>query len=298
MAVEWALVGLIAGAASGILGFGLDQRDAWVQAEDQKKKLRAQKDRTLKQLDLEFEIAKKNANKNADKSDILTTLEEQSLSETSSNQIKQLGLQQEAETFAWNQQAMTNESSKGDALNNMGSSGIRAGSSSLSDAVDLQSALNEKQLQMQQDSQRNSDELNLAGVLKNLRGGIANTQFNRTEANDLRNSFIEGGDQFNLYQSNRGNTEANFNDAIDTIIKEQDELEDFWNNFLGGLTAAFNGGSKGYQAGSQVQGYLSNNKSVSYNQSMNRVKATSGNAWDNIGSYNAAQGDYYKYGGH
>ena len=72
MAVEWALVGLIAGAASGILGFGMDQRDAWVQAEEQRKKLVGQKDRALKQLDLEFEIAQKNANKNANRSDTLS----------------------------------------------------------------------------------------------------------------------------------------------------------------------------------------------------------------------------------
>ena len=112
MAVEWALVGLIAGAASGILGFGMDQRDAWVQAEEQRKKLVGQKDRALKQLDLEFEIAQKNANKNANRSDTLSSINEQIASDDANNQLERLKLQQESETFAWNQQSMNNASAK------------------------------------------------------------------------------------------------------------------------------------------------------------------------------------------
>ena len=301
MAVEWALVGLIAGAASGILGFGMDQRDAWVQAEEQRKKLVGQKDRALKQLDLEFEIAQKNANKNANRSDTLSSINEQIASDDANNQLERLKLQQESETFAWNQQSMNNASAKGDALNNIGASGIRAGTSSISDAVDLQSALNDQQLQLAQDAQRKGNELQLADIIKNVRGNVSDIQFNRTDAQDLRDSFIEGGDQYRLYESNRKNTEANYNDALNAIEREQDDLEDFWKNALGGLTAAFSGGSKGYQAGATVQGYLNNNKSVNFDtsaQAVKRVNTMSGDAWNNITRYNASQSDYYRYGGH
>jgi hypothetical protein len=163
-------------------------------------------------------------------------------------------LGQEADAYNWNAQERQAGSQEGAAYANLAASGVRAGSS-LSDAVEMESATNAAQLQFSQDAKRRSDNNNLASVLNSLasnRFGIQQNRIGADIARDnaswLRNSFAEGGHNYNLYQNqlkalktttDYETTEANYQ------IEQHSGSNAFWNAAIGGIS----GGVKGFQTG-------------------------------------------------
>ncbi len=241
---------IIAGvsAALGLLGgiFGNSRKKK--AAEEAKRRAEEQKKRDLELMDLQFDIAEKEANKNADIQDSQTDMGENTSSESVNNALDLLRLGQEQDVFNWNLQAAGNDRAEGEALSAMAASGVRSGSSA-GEAVDLESAVNVFQLQLEQDAAREQGDIQAAGILNDLAASRFNLQLGRNAANDLRDSFAVGGDQYNLYQKQRANREAGYNAQIEAYQSEIDTLNDPWYNLFSGMSSMFGGAVQGYSTG-------------------------------------------------
>ncbi len=241
---------IIAGvsAALGLLGgiFGNSRKKK--AAEEAKRRAEEQKKRDLELMDLQFDIAEKEANKNSDIQDSQTDMGENTASESVNNALDLLRLGQEQDVFNWNLQAAGNDRAEGEALSAMAASGVRSGSSA-GEAVDLESAVNVFQLQLEQDAAREQGDIQAAGILNDLAASRFNLQLGRNAANDLRDSFAVGGDQYNLYQKQRANREAGYNAQIEAYQSEIDTLNDPWYNLFSGMSSMFGGAVQGYSTG-------------------------------------------------
>ena len=237
-----------ASAAMGLLGgiFGNSRKKK--AAEEAKRRAEEQKKRDLELMDLQFDIAEKEANKNADIQDSQTDMGENTSSESVNNALDLLRLGQEQDVFNWNLQAAGNDRAEGEALSAMAASGVRSGSSA-GEAVDLESAVNVFQLQLEQDAAREQGDIQAAGILNDLAASRFNLQLGRNAANDLRDSFAVGGDQYNLYQKQRANREAGYNAQIEAYQSEIDTLNDPWYNLFSGMSSMFGGAVQGYSTG-------------------------------------------------
>ena len=233
---------IIAGvsAALGLLGgiFGNSRKKK--AAEEAKRRAEEQKKRDLELMDLQFDIAEKEANKNSDIQDSQTDMGENTASESVNNALDLLRLGQEQDVFNWNLQAAGNDRAEGEALSAMAASGVRSGSSA-GEAVDLESAV--------QDAAREQGDIQAAGILNDLAASRFNLQLGRNAANDLRDSFAVGGDQYNLYQKQRANREAGYNAQIEAYQSEIDTLNDPWYNLFSGMSSMFGGAVQGYSTG-------------------------------------------------
>ncbi|MCQ2397954.1 MAG: hypothetical protein MJ052_01455 [Sphaerochaetaceae bacterium] len=172
-----ARVGALVGAAIGVGSYLWNQHDNDKLLTQRIRELEAEMKNRLELMDLNFDVNKKQALRNADNSDIQTTMQEGFVSEDFNNNLDALRLGQEADAFGWNAAAIQNESAEGDALSSMASSGVRG--SSMNDAVEMQSALNSQQLQLQEDTQRNGQSIQLASLLNNLANNTFNMQVSR-----------------------------------------------------------------------------------------------------------------------
>ncbi len=249
------------GLVAGIAGAASESSRKKKEAEEYKKYVEEMYELNKAHADEEFAAAKETAERNAKEQELQANLTDKSLDITEKGlgndfnaAIDQLYLGQEADAYSWNAQEMQTGSQEGAAYANLASSGVRAGSS-LSDAVQMESATNAAQLQFSQDAKRRSDNNNLASVLNNLAGNRFNIQQNRIGADlarnnaaYLRNSFQEGGHNYNLYQNqltalktttNYETTKANY------TIQQNSGSNAFWNAAIGGLQ----GGVKGFQTG-------------------------------------------------
>lgn len=254
------IVAAVAGTAA-LIGSKLDDQREAQRLGRQKQYIEDNYLLNKKRAEEEFAQAKEQAERNAaqaekqaDLTDQSLDIAEESLSQDFNATIDDLYLNEMADTQNWNMSAMQAGSSEGAAYSNLAASGVRAGSS-LSDAVLMESAVNENQLQFAQDAKRRSNENQLSSVLNNLAGNRFNIQQNRIgadiqrdDAAYLRNSYLEGGHNYNLYQNqldqmalNKGYQyqEANFEQKQHTGI----------NSFMNGLTAFLSGGAKGFQTG-------------------------------------------------
>lgn len=250
-------IGLVAGIAGAVSESERKKKEA----EEYEKYVEEMYKINKEKADEEFAAAKENAERNAKEQELQAKLTDKSLDITEKGlgndfnaSIDQMYLGQEADAYSWNAQEMQLGSQEGAAYANLASSGVRAGSS-LSDAVQMESATNAAQLQFSQDAKRRSDNNNLASVLNNLAGNRFNIQQNRIGADlardnaaYLRNSFAEGGHNYNLYQNqltalktttNYETTKANY------TIQQNSGSNAFWNAAIGGLQ----GGVKGFQTG-------------------------------------------------
>ena len=161
--------------------------------------------------------------------------------------IDNMYLGQASDAIEWNNASMQIASQTGTSYAGLAASGVRAGSS-LSDAVLMESATNEAQLQFAQDAKRRSDDNNLASVLNNLAGQKYNIYQNRVgaditrdDAQYLRNSYLEGGHNWNLYQNNKAQLNLKYDYEIDQHTG--------WNKALNAAGAFFGFGSKALQTG-------------------------------------------------
>lgn len=204
---------LISGLFLSSLANGSDEQAYQNEYNFNTQQVKDQKEADLSLLDLQFDIDQKNALHEADKLDTTTNFKENDLSNSFNTELDNLINQQEAEAFGWNVQAMQNGVQTGSELANLANSGIRSGSS-LSNAVEMESAVNSAQLQLQEDSARKSE----SNMLGNLFNGLGSGQFdiwnNRDNADYTRSSWNEGGDQWNLYQKRRANTELTYDQKL------------------------------------------------------------------------------------
>lgn len=255
------------GAGLGLLSniFGNSKKKK--AAEEAKRRAEEQKKRDLELMDLQFDIAEKEANKNADIQDAQTDMGENTASESANNALDLLRLGQEQDVFNWNLQAAGNDRAEGEALSAMAASGVRSGSSA-GEAVDLESAVNAFQLQLEQDAAREQGDIQAAGILNDLAATRFNLQLGRNAANDLRDSFAVGGDQYNLYQKQRANREAGYNAQIEAYQSEIDTLNDPWYNLFSGMSSMFGGAVEGYSTG----------------LSLSQFAADLGGGWDTTGN--------------
>lgn len=251
-------------AGAGLFGSLMDDARAREQSAAQKKYIEEMYKINKARADEEFAAAKDKAEREAmqterqaDLTDKSLNVTEQGLSNDFNAAIDQMYLGQQADTISWNAQAMQAGSSEGASYAGLAGSGVRAGSS-LSDAVLMESATNAAQLQFSQDAKRKSDNNNLASVLNNLAGNRWNIQQNRIgadimrdDAAYLRNSFAEGGHNWNLYQNSLKalETTTDYNAAQADYEYKQHAG---WNAFANSMIAFHTMGAKGFQTGYNI----------------------------------------------
>lgn len=258
------IVGIIGAAVAGVTAFAgslWDDARSREQAAAYKEYLEKVYALKKKEAKEKFEAAKEQANRNAKQQELEADLTDQSLDITEqglSNDfnaaIDNMYLSQESDAMSWNAQSMQMGSSEGAAYANLAASGVRSGSS-LDDAVLMESAVNESQLQFSQDAKRRSDSNNLASVLNGLAGnkfaiqqGRIGADVSRDNAQYLRQSYEKGGHNYNLYKNELEMLKTNVEYDIDKANYEYEQHSGwnaFWNSFM-----ALNSGSKqGFQTG-------------------------------------------------
>ena len=214
-----------------------------------------------KDVEEKFAAAKAEAEKNAnqanvqaDISDLGQDITESSVSQDINATIDSLYLSQNQNVLDWNIQAMGAGKSAGASLAGLAGSGIRAGSS-LSEAVEMESAVNSQQLQFSQDAARRTESNQLGKLLTNLAGYKVDIYGNRVEADttrqnalDLVNSYAEGGSNYNIYKNNLDQMEESWRYNRKKI---QDEIDDR-NSFWGGFKAFFGGMAQSYVDGKNI----------------------------------------------
>lgn len=259
-------IGLIVagvGALGGLIGGISDKKKKKEEAEAAKAYQEEQYKLKKEAAELEYKEAQRQANRNAEKANLQADLIDQSLDigeRTLSNDINtaidNLYLSGASDTWEWNQQAMSAGANEGAAYASIAASGVRAGSS-LSDAVEMQSATNAELLQFSQDSKRRSDNNNLGSVLNQLAGNEFNIMENRIGADqtrkdalDLVNSYLEGGANYNLYQNQldqmKSTNDYNLKQLNKEIKSNSPKSADYWLS-LG--TSILTGGASGFQTG-------------------------------------------------
>lgn len=257
------------GGAVNAAGSHIEDTDNWNSLENQKSRIKEEYKLQLKQAEDDFAKAKEEAERNAkrgeekaDITDLGADITETASSNDFNAAIDSLYLSQAGDTWNWNTAAMQAGSSTGAAYANLASSGVRAGGS-MSDAILMESSLNSAQLQFSQDAKRRQDSNNLGSVLNQLAGnryGIYQNRYSadatRDDAMYLRNSYLEGGHNYNLYQDALKLMEKKKDNAVEALQDKQDEIDrnrhwKAFSAFFGGAaktgTAAYNIGTKFYE---------------------------------------------------
>lgn len=193
------------GAVLGHFTHAFNAKQQYDYYDNQVDRLKLQAFLDLQARQKEFEIAKKEANKNADESDRVTTVNERLADTSFNNSLESLQSQQELEGLQFNQAAQSIGQSTGNALSRQAASGIRAGGS-LSEGIALEAAQNTAQLQAQEKATRQNDELNLSNMLAGLQNTVSGLQTSRTQAQDLRESFESGGSAYESYKNSMQKT--------------------------------------------------------------------------------------------
>lgn len=257
-----ALIGGIANGIDTVIGINKAHDDAQDQLDFIDDMYDLQKDKAEKDYAEAKRQAEKNAklaNQQADLTDLGQDIAERSVSNDFNTAIDNLYLSGAQDAWQWNNAAMQAGSSEGAALAGLAGSGVRAGSS-LSDAVLMESATNEAQLQFAQDTKRRSDNNNLASVLN----GLAGTQYNimgerigadvtRGNALDLLNSYEKGGYNYNIYDNQKQQMEKTWKynrGKVKDVIKENSW--DSWEAWAKLGTGILGGASSGYQTGANL----------------------------------------------
>lgn len=261
--------------AAGVMGTasafsGISSRRA------QRERLADQRDRNLALLDLQFNVAKDEANKNADRQDWRSTMNEGYIAANANNQLDQLSAGMEQQGLQFNAEAMAAGTQRGNSLAQAAASGTR--NSSMNTAIDLESAVNAAQLQARENSAAAADRYNLNNILNQYSNDVFKLQNDRTDAYDLRHSYDVGGNNWNLYNLNRKNTEASYDEAID----------DLKSNFWSVLKDFAGGAGQGYSMGSSMEGLWTDMSG----------KFTTAGAGNSVMSFDRLQkgNDYYKFG--
>ncbi|MCQ2242092.1 hypothetical protein [Treponema sp.] len=196
LAAAGIVAGLIKGFASGAMGYFDDQDELRALSEERNRKLDEKKS-VLEMMDIKYEEAEKEANKNADRSDAFSTLNENTVSNETNNAVEALGLQQLADAYNFNTAKKNIEAQKGAALSATAASGTRT--SSMNTAIELEAADNNAQLELARKQTDVQNDANLNSILNALMQNRFQIQANRTDAFDLRQRFAAGGTKDDKY---------------------------------------------------------------------------------------------------
>lgn len=217
-------------ALGGIFGDN-DRKDA---LKKERKRLEKERNDKLRLMDLEFTDAEKQANKSADRSDLVSDMNERTSAYDANAQIGQLSLQQLADAYTFNYNNQQIGANKGAGLASMAASGTRT--SSVGNAIDMETLQNEQQLQLAEDSTRANYDYQLEGILQALAQNRFQIQNNRTDAFDLRQAYArpdealgtEGGSEYQKYALSRQMQNDAYNNRIQDYTDEINDLGDFW----------------------------------------------------------------------
>lgn len=234
----------IKGATTGI---GLEKKKNELrQAIEREERI---KQENLDLMDANFELKQKEANKNADRADQQSDFNENLVSEDTNNQIDALQLKQAQELADFNNMFVQIGAQEGNELASMSTNGTRTGGS-LAQAVDMQKASSTSQLQLTEDSTRQSDKIQLANILNGLAQNVNGIQNDRTGAYDLREAFKEGGDQWNIYKMERDKMENAYNDNINDMKSSIKDIDQ--NRFSYIMQGIFGGATQGLSTGQSL----------------------------------------------
>lgn len=282
------------GATAGGIGHIVNAANAYDYYDDLVDQLRVQKQLALEDLRLDFENNKNTAFKNADRADTKSTMNESLISQDFNNSLENLQLSQ-VMTGLQNTQARESISqNKGNGLSNIAASGIRAGGS-LSEAVELETAQNNMQYDIQKQAGRKQQDLQLSNMLAGLNNNIAGIQADRTDAYDLRESFKEGGYQWKKFNNAFLQTAINYDKSINEAKDARDSNSpgslNYWINNLS--SAASMGATVGSTV-SDINSLVSNAKKPTYGDSTltNTLMSFSNSDASKI-SYDKMFGNFY-----
>lgn len=252
---------LIVGGVLALVGGAISIYSGWKKSKEQQAELQRQKqqeqertDRQLAIMDAEYDVAKKNANKNADRADSDATLGEDTLSHAYTNAIRDLSVTQEGYGLQNQQQQIASGMQTADAETMLAQSGIRSGSSG-TDAIAQQEDMNARSMEYTQKAQNRQSEATLWNAYDTLDNGLDDLQNTRTDAKDLRDSYNPGGDQYNLYQLNRDNVVQGGNaTAANYDVGIKNAKYGVWD----AVTDGFSGARTGYSVGTSVSSFATN----------------------------------------
>lgn len=265
-------IGLTKGTIDAI-GSGENTKNAIEKAEEQKKRVEEEKRLKTEQLELDFEIAKKQANKNADSQDAYSTMSETSLNRQLNYELDKLSDKQELDTFNYNNILKQNDAAYGQQLEMLGTSNTR--NSTVADLVEMENANNSQLLQLQQDSERKDADYSIQNAINFIKENTFNLQQNRNNANDLRASFEVGGDQYREKQQSQEMIDFHYDNMLEDIKNQKESLEK--NKFWNGLKAFFGGTTEGFN-------FAYNSLDIANN-------------WNTGNAYNDKQKSWFKLGG-
>lgn len=265
----------VVGAVAGAISTSKSRKEQIKQLKEYRAELERRRDAAIEELTLDYDIAKTEATKSADTSDRHSTLNERIVSDDVNNQIYALALAQQQEGLAWNNEAISAGQSEGSSLAALSASGTR--SSSMQEAVEMQAAQNAAQIQAGEDSQRASDQYSLVSLLNNTQNNVFNLQTDRTTAYDLRQSYEEGGSNYEKFSLNKKNINESYAYDIDSVNDQIDSLKNtsFWDT----VSSFFGGASSGWSIGSSLGDAASQaSKSISYVTAMKEQGVSTWNA--------------------
>lgn len=286
------IAGIIVAAAAAMantIDYFMDAAEAREQIDADKKYLEDQKEADLALLELEFEEAKKEANKNAaraeaaaDLSDKEQNLNENYLSNQFNNELTLLQNQQEQDAFSWNVYKMNSDAEKGNSKNQIANSGVRSGSS-LEDAVDMQAVVNSQQLELTKENSRTQQNMQLNAITAgtdlnklNIAGNRINADYQRQDAAELRASYeaavwqkggwnsetnkfempkiiSEGGYNWNVYMNKRAGINRNYSYNVDKLNRQYESVDmSSWKFWVGANNKLMGGATSGFQTGYNI----------------------------------------------
>ena len=241
-------MGWLIGLAIGAVGAGAYALDVWLdqkQAENSQTidegNLKAQAAHQIENLnndkvDLEktytdsvarenekFEIAKAEANEQANRTDLQATKQEGYLSADYNSYLQQMGIGMQQINQAINAGMMQNDQSAGSNIANVATAGVR-GNSSVMGAVGRQAAYADKQLAQNITAQKTANNYDMQNAIRNMSQNVDAIADSRYNANYMRKSYLEGGSQYRLQQNNLSALEASYNQQLTNINKQIAEL--------------------------------------------------------------------------
>lgn len=191
-----------------------------------------QYDQTVKDVNLEYDLAKDAANREADISDNQMDMNERLSSSDFNLSLRSLIMNQNITGLNYNQAEMQIGQNKGSQYAALAGNGARAGGS-IGRAVELQSAVSEAQLQAQQDAQRNGDQLGMQSALNNVSSTMFGISQNRQQADYIRGQYMEGGSAYQKRENTLGNLKSDYDitksqtDA--SYLRQLDNLNNMYN---------------------------------------------------------------------
>lgn len=253
--MEWLslAIGAVGGLLKGVAGV--------VQRTKEVTRFGKERAEDLAQLDKEWEIAQKEANEQADKlqleadrlkedsleTDALTDISENIISQTFNAAIDDISMQEKQNATQLQNEMIGTEAGLANMEVASGASGIRAGSGTNSEVIAQQKDLAQRNREQEQIMIDQSFQNNLMQVGLNLQQNKIDVRGNRFNANrmmenstltsqqstNLRTSYSEGGDQYQLYQMGREDMLSDYENSIKNVSP------DVW-SFLSDMFTGFN----------------------------------------------------------